>query len=182
MESRSITDTREVAVPAGAFSTLREELVKQAGRHTAVHALHAAGYGTGADLQQALVRHLGDDASGLPVSTLWHRFSGFLSRRGWGSLEATTPHAGVGLLTSDDWAEVGGAPDNESRPSCSFSCGLLSYLLTRVAGEPVAVVEVSCRTAGDPTCRFAFGSESTVAELYDLLRVGHDLDAALSEL
>lgn len=182
MEARSIADPREVAVPAGAFAALREELVKEAGRHTAVHALHAAGYGSGADLQEALLRRLGDDVPGLPVSAFWHRFSGFLSRRGWGNLEATAPHPGVGLLTSDDWAEVGGAAHDVSRPSCSFSCGLLSHLLTRVAGEPVAVVEVSCRTAGDPSCRFAFGSESTVAELYDLLRAGHDLDAALAEL
>ena len=51
-----------------------------------------------------------------------------------------------------------------------------------MAGGPVAVLEVTCRTRGDDACAFAFGSEGAVHELYGKLLEGADLDGALDAL
>jgi hypothetical protein len=59
---------------------------------------------------------------------------------------------------------------------------MLSALLSEVAGGPVAVLEVTCRTKGDERCTFAFGSAPTVHDLYGLLLDGQDLDSALAAL
>jgi len=51
-----------------------------------------------------------------------------------------------------------------------------------LADETVAVLKVECRTHGEDTCEFAFGSESAIDELYSRLLEGVDLDAALTAL
>ena len=85
------------------------------------------------------------------------------------------------MLSSHDWAEA--TPDgDEDQPSCAFSSGMLSALLSRTAGAPVAVLQVGCRSRGDDTCSFAFGSESAVDELYRLLAEDRDVETALAEL
>jgi hypothetical protein len=51
-----------------------------------------------------------------------------------------------------------------------------------VAGSPVAVLEVSCRTRGDDRCSFLFGSEQAIHDVYGLLLEGDSLDDALATL
>ena len=126
------------------------------------------------------------DAAGLTLTeldqeTFWERIGTALARRGWGSVTHEAIHPGVGLLTSSDWAEALGGQD-ESQPSCSFSTGLLSGLLSGAAGGPIAVLEVTCRAKGDGRCSFAFGSAATVHDLYGLLLDGRPLESALSVL
>jgi hypothetical protein len=57
----------------------------------------------------------------------------------------------------------------------------MSGLLSQIAGGPVAVLEVSCRTRGDDACRFGFGSERAITDLHGLLLDGADLDSALAD-
>ncbi len=105
----------------------------------------------------------------------------YFAKRGWGSISHQSVHAAVGMLVSNDWAEaVDGEPDPDA--SCCFSTGFLSGLLSQIAGGPVAVLEVECRTRGSASCRFAFGSEGAIHELYGQLLEGGDLESALSTL
>ena len=147
----------------------------------AIHALHAAGYESGQALWDSLRRGPGRELAAGDEATFWTRLAGALSRRGWGSLTHDSPHPGVGLLASADWAEAQ-AGAGERQPSCTVSAGMLSALLSGAAGGPVAVLEVTCRTRGDQRCTFAFGSSATVHDLYGLLLDGQDLHTALAAL
>ena len=181
MEGADRFTIRDVAIPAAGLVALRIALRQETGQLPAIHALHAAGFGTGEALWETLRRGPGRDLATLDETSFWPRLSAALGRRGWGTLSHRAAHPGVGLLESSDWAEsqTDGA---ERQPSCTFSSGMLSALLSGIAGGPVAVLEVTCRTRGDARCTFAFGSAATVHDLYGLLLDGQDLDSALAAL
>jgi len=171
---------REVALPAKGLSRLRRSLREEMGPLAAVHGLHAAGYGAGEDMFDAFTLSLEAPPTELPEAALWERLSRFFQQKGWGTLRHHALHSGVGVLESVDWAEA--ERDTESQPSCAFTTGLLSSFLTLVAGGPVAVLEVGCASRGDSACRFAFGSESAIHQLYAHLLEGAELDDALARL
>ena len=171
---------REVAVPASALRSLRHALRRELGSLTAIHTLHGSGFDCGDETFEAFGRTLQGSIEETPLGVFWTALGRFLRERGWGTLQLSTPHPGVGLLSSADWAESEG--EREDQPVCAFSVGLLSRLLTRAAGEPVAVLETFCRARGDPSCAFAFGSEATIHGLYGLLLEGKGLETALAEL
>lgn len=172
---------RDVAIPAVGLSALRRVLQEEAGPLPAIHALHAAGYGSGRALWEGLRRGLSKELEAMDETAFWSRLAAALGRRGWGTLTHSSAHPGLGLLTSHDWAESQ-ADGGEQQPSCTFSSGMLSAVLSGAAGAPVAVLEVTCRTRGDDRCTFAFGAAGTVHDLYGLLLDGQDLDAALAAL
>jgi predicted hydrocarbon binding protein len=172
------TGPREIAIPATAFVSLRAHLEKEAGALRTVHALHHAGYAAGAAAAPALAV---DDAGSMAEDAFWTRLSEFFGKRGWGALRHARPHQAVGLLTSADWAEAS-AGDGGSEASCHFSAGFLSRLLTELAGGPVAVLEVGCRSRGADSCQFVFGSEGAIHELYGRLLEDDNLEAALAAL
>lgn len=171
---------REVAVPVSIFGSLRGELEKEAGTLPTVHALHNAGFRTGS-AAAATIGGNGEDPTTLAQGAFWSRLSDFFAKRGWGTLRHEPAHEGVGVLFSADWAEASEG-DLEADASCCFSTGFLSGLLSELAGGPVAVLEVGCRTRGADACRFAFGSEEVIHDLYGRLLDGADFDAALAAL
>lgn len=172
---------REVAVPVSVFVSLRTELAKEAGMLPTVHALHHSGYQAGTEAAAALAGNSKGGATALAQGQFWVTVADFFSKRGWGKLRHDSAHAAVGILSSVDWAE---ASSGEADPdaSCFFSTGFLSGLLSELAGGPVAVLEVGCRTRGESECRFAFGSEAAIHDLYGRLLDGVDLDGALAAL
>lgn len=181
MSSSNGSGPREIAVPVSAFDALRGELEEAAGMLQTVRALHHAGYRAGIDAAPWLNQEAGGDSFTLKSRSFWSHLSDYFSKRGWGTLTHRSVHPGVGMLATTDWAEA--RPDEVSHEaSCSFSAGYLSGLLTQLAGGPIAVLEVSCRSRGDESCDFAFGSETAIHELYGRLLDGAELDAALAEL
>jgi len=178
---QSMRRPRDVALPSHAFAALRRALHDEAGALSAVHALQSAGYEVGVGLADVFAMEVqGEAPAFLDRATYFNRLGRFLEARGWGELHHTAPHPGVGLVRSFNWAEA--TPEgNEAQPSCSFSSGMLSAILSRTAGAPVTVLQVSCRSCGDDTCSFAFGSEAAVNGLYGLLE-DMDLESALRSL
>ena len=172
---------REIAVPVSAFESLRGELEGAAGTLQTVHALHDAGHRAGREAAGALHRVAGGDSLSLGHTAFWRHLSDHFSKRGWGSLRHEAAHPGIGMLTSADWAEAD-AGEVSDNASCSFSSGYLSGLLSELAGGPIAVLEVSCRGRGQDGCRFAFGSETAIHDLYGQLLDGADLDQALETI
>jgi predicted hydrocarbon binding protein len=169
---------QEIAIPITVFAALRRAVDQEAGPLVAVRALHEAGYQVGreggAGLRAEVTDHMGADA-------FWGRLETFLRRRGWGTLRHERPHPGVGILRSTDWIEA--TPEAiDPEGSCAFSTGFLGGVLTDLSGASVAVLEVTCRTRGDDACRFAFGAEGVIQNLYGRMLDGADLDRALSEL
>lgn len=169
---------RDLAIPVEALSGLREALRREGGPLVAVHALQDAGYTAGTALFRKLSEDVHGDVTEIDEELFWHRISEFLSRRGWGSLAAETDGYPVGILASPDWAESDGVEEEE--PCCYFTSGLLSGILSELAGEPVAVLEVECRGSGSDRCRFAFGAEAALHDLYGALLEGVPLDEALA--
>lgn len=177
-----MASTKEVVVPVQVFNVLRRELEKEAGTLPAVRALHHAGYeaGTGAAASFE-TSGTGASVTDLAAGDFWGRMERFFSKRGWGRLVHEDLHPGVGVLRSPDWLEA--TPDDtDPEGSCSFSTGYLAGLLSELSGRPVAVLEVTCRSRGDDACRFAFGSEAVIHDLYGHMLEGADLARALDEL
>lgn len=179
--SRSGGGTKEVAMPVSVLHALRVQLKELAGSLETVHALHHAGYQAGIASAVTVHREAGGDAFSLSRSGFWDHLSHYLSKRGWGSVEHSDLHPAVGMLATTDWAEVE-TDDPSDDASCGFSTGYLSGLLSQLAGGPVAVLEVTCRSRGDDVCRFAFGSETAIHDLYGHLLEGEDLPTALEAL
>jgi predicted hydrocarbon binding protein len=171
---------QEVVVPVSVLASVRQELEGEAGTLQVVHALHRAGYQAGLTTASTLHREAGGDAFAMSQDEFWSTLQRFFSKRGWGTLSHKPAHDAVGVLTSPNWAEAisGADPDG----SCCFSTGLLSGLLSQLAGGPVAVLEIECRTRGDASCDFAFGSEAAIHELYGHLLEGTTLEGALAAL
>jgi hypothetical protein len=96
--------------------------------------------------------------------------SDFFEASGWGHL-GVAPVGGAALaLDSSDWAEA--EPGSAEMPMCFFSAGMLADLMGRVSGEPVAVMEVECRSRGDSICRFLSASPATLQEVYEKMTAG----------
>lgn len=171
---------REVSLPAEAFEHLRSALVQEGGETAGVHALHAAGFATGESIYELFALSSPSPPEDLGPTRFFNGLADFFRSRGWGSLTHESRHPGLSVLSSDDWAEA--EEESDGHPTCAFSSGVLSYLLTRAAGAPVAVLETSCRARGDARCEFAFGSEHTVQAVYGALVEGGSLDDALAAL
>jgi hypothetical protein len=173
--------SREIAIPASVFESLRTELASAAGTLQTVRALHHAGYHAGVEAAASMNREAGGDAFALSEAGFWSSLSDFFAKRGWGTLEHTAVHQAIGVLHTGDWAEARRDADDREA-TCSFSTGYLSGMLSQLAGAPVAVLEVSCRSRGDAACHFAFGSETAVHDLYGKLLDGADMASALDAL
>lgn len=178
--ARTSNRAPEVALPASAFTGIRDALVEVVGPEAAAEALRAAGYAAGDVLHDVLAGQA-DDLAGLPADRFWSRLSQLFSSRGWGTLEYSEAHPGVGSLTAPRWAEARDDAASD-QPTCHFTTGLLANLLGRVAGKDVAVLEVECRSRGDDACRFLFGGTPAVYAVYERMAAGDDAEAALARI
>lgn len=182
----------ELALPVASLAALRRALAASVGPDGAAHALRAAGHAAGDAFFRALCRppananSLSREEAVEALRTLdernfWNRLSGLFAARGWGTLVHQPLHAGLGALSAAEWVES----DPESaatRPSCFFSTGLLANLLGQVAARDVAVLEVECRSQGDPHCRFVFGAPATLETVFHELQGGRDLRGSIAAL
>src|SRR2546422_7864184 len=64
---------------------------------------------------------------------------------------------------------------------CYFSSGMLSDFLGRLSGEPVAVMEVECRSRNDERCRFLSASPDTLNVVYEQMTQGTSYEQALGD-
>jgi len=80
-------------------------------------------------------------------------------------------------VDSADWAEAD--PGSAQTPMCFFSSGMLADFLGRLSGEPVAVMEVECRSRNDERCRFLSASPDTLNAVYAQMTEGRDYTEVL---
>lgn len=173
--------SRDMALPAMAFTHLRRALRAEAGPLQATHALHDAGFATGEALYEEFVRMAGGDPLEMDEARFWEALSQFFDRRGWGQVEHERRHPGLGIIRARGWAECDPGGD-EAQPGCAFTSGLLAHILGKVARGPVAVLEVECGSTGGDHCEFLFGSEGAIHEVYGHLLEGESLDSVLQTL
>jgi predicted hydrocarbon binding protein len=154
---------------------LRASLERDTGLHAAAY-LQEAGFAGGEELYAVFAEWLArtrkvDQPGELDAELLGEVLGEFFAEQGWGRLDATPLGSAVVALDSPEWAEALDERQGEF-PSCHLSCGLLADFLGRISQEQVAVMEVECRTRGEPRCRFLAGSPETLGILYDRMAQG----------
>lgn len=180
-EQIELTDSGLVAITRESLLTLRTALFRDLGVNAAA-LLQEAGYAGGEALLDAFARWLASRGlpapESLPSSEFAARASEFLRSAGWGSIEVGTLESAA-TIDSSDWAEADPAHPMEF-PGCYYSAGLLTDLFGRIIGEPVAVMEVECRSMGNDRCRFLIGAADTMQRVYDAMGEGQSYEQALA--
>lgn len=158
-----------LALTRASLLSLRAALLRSGDAHAAV-ALQEAGYAGGDALFSAFRGWLGKrsdiTAEDLDVETFEHRLSEFFHESGWGTVRIGTIDDVVATLDSPDWGESDGGSGMD-QPSCHITTGMFADLFGRLAGAPVAVLEVECRSAGHERCRFLVGSPDVMDAVYE---------------
>jgi predicted hydrocarbon binding protein len=173
--------TDGLTVGRGAVRQLHASLLRDAADH-AVTILQEAGFAAGEGVFQAFCAWLPGQMGvarpdELDASELNQVLSAFFQATGWGTVTvAPLGHAAL-VVDSTDWAEA--EPGSAAAPMCFFSSGMLSDFLGRLSGEPVAVMEVECRSKNDPRCRFLSASPDTLNQVYERMTQGGRYDEVL---
>ena len=169
-----LTTNQLAAVPRASLAALRAALLRDAGPAAAAY-LQEAGYAGGEALFSSFRAWLAARGGGVPeelaIDAFEREATEFFREAGWGSLKVGSLHSAVGTLDSDDWAEA----DPEAgldHPGCQLSTGMFADFFGRVADEPLAVLEVECRSMGDARCRFLVGSAEVMGYVYEELGRG----------
>ena len=145
--------------------------------------LQETGYAAGDEIWSCFLRWLPayagvQDPSQLDASVVGQVLSEFFQSLGWGSMKVEQLGDAGLTIDSADWAESEPGA-NAAAPSCHYSAGLLSSILSRVADGGVAVMEVECRSCNDARCRFLAGSPETLQAVFDAMSNGRDYREAL---
>jgi predicted hydrocarbon binding protein len=175
------SEARDLTLPASTLRHLRLAIQKEAGPLGATHALHDAGYAAGEAFYEAFRVEVGGDPAALAEGRFWKELDTFFKVRGWGRISQERVHPAFGVLRAGQWGESD-PRSGEMQPGCAFSAGVFAYILGRVAGGPIAVLEVECRSRGNEGCSFLVGSEEAIHRIYGHLFDGEPLDAALALL
>ena len=174
--------TRQMlAMTRASLLSLRSALLRDRGPQAATY-LQEAGYAGGDALfetfQRWLSAHTDIAAEDLDIAAFEYRVSEFFSESGWGRIEIGHIDDMVATLDSADWGESEGSARME-HPACHITTGMFADLFGRLAGAPVAVLEVECRSAGHPRCRFLVGNPDVMDAVYEEMGHGATYEAAV---
>lgn len=182
--SIDLPDSGLVGLTRDALVSLRSVLFREAGAAAAAY-LQEAGYAGGGALFDAFRKWA--STRGLPVpetmpaSEFERRATEFFAELGWGTLSVSTTLESVMTLDSPDWAESDPASAMEY-PGCYLTSGLLADFFGRLAGAPLAVMEVECRSMGSPRCRFLLGSSEVMQYVYNGMTTGIPYASTLAKM
>jgi predicted hydrocarbon binding protein len=170
-----------VAVTRASLMSLRAALLRSGDAQAAL-ALQEAGYAGGDALFDAFRRWLATRtdiaAEELDLEAFEQRMSEFFRESGWGTVSIGTLDDVVATLDSADWGESD-AGSGLMHPACHITTGMFADLFGRLAGAPVAVLEVECRSSGQPRCRFLVGSPEVMDAVYDEMGRGAGYEEAV---
>lgn len=170
-----------VTLTRASLLSLRAALLRSGDAQAAV-ALQEAGYAGGDALFGSFRRWLAQRtdiaAEDLDVETFEQRLSEFFRETGWGTMTIGSLDDVVATLDSADWGESE-ASAAMPYPACHISTGMFADLFGRLAGAPVAVLEVECRSAGQERCRFLVGSPDVMNLVYEEMGRGASYEEAV---
>jgi predicted hydrocarbon binding protein len=170
------TATPALHLPKAALRSISRSVRTGAGQDGA-SALRAAG----AEIGRQLADDLGDDVSALAAEGFWTGLAERLGEAGWGRFSFTQPHPGIAMLESEDCAEAD--PEADLRhPGCHLTTGVVAAALDRAGESDLAILEVTCRSAGADRCRFAFGGSEALRRLHRALAEGDRFEDALERV
>ena len=178
------TDDNLLLVGRQTIHALRRVLGRNMGEEAAT-CLQEAGYAAGEQIYGTFIRWLPEhtglsDPAELDSEALEDVLSAFFQALGWGGVTVTQIGRAGLAITSSDWAEA--EPEaGASLPSCYIASGMFADFISRLAGMPVAVMEVECRTRAEPRCRFLVGAPETMGAVYDAMMSGQDYESVLAD-
>lgn len=179
-QSIDLPENGLVALTRQSLLALRAALFRDVGPNAAV-LLQEAGYAGGQALYEAFERWLADRGlsapDALPATEFGLRATEFFRDTGWGAIEIGALES-VATVDSPDWAESDPAYPLDF-PGCYYTAGVLADFFGRLAGEPVAVMEVECRSMGASRCRFLVGGGDVMQRIYDAMGEGIPYDEAV---
>lgn len=170
-----------LTIGRAALRQLHASLLRDASEH-AVNILQDAGFAAGAGIYQAFCAWLPDHAGvarpeDLDAAQLGDVLTEFFQASGWGAVTVGPVGRAALALDSTDWAEA--EPGTAQSAMCFFSSGMLADFLGRLSGEPVAVMEVECRSKSDARCRFLSAAPETLNAVYEEMSQGRSYEDAL---
>jgi len=170
-----------LTIGRGALRQLRQSLLRDAAP-TAVTILQETGFAAGEGIYQAFCAWLPVHAGlarpeEVAAARMSEVLSAFFRSAGWGTVSVAPLGAAALAVDTDDWAEA--EPGSAQVPMCFFSAGMLSDFLGRLSGQPVAVMEVECRSKSDARCRFLSASPDTLNAAYQRMTEGTGYEEAL---
>lgn len=171
-----------LALSRASLTTLRAALLRDGGPAAASY-LQEAGYAGGDAMWDAFTRWLAERTDlapeALDVDAFEARATEFFRDAGWGTLEIGAIGDSVATLDSPDWGEADASSVLE-HPGCHLTTGMFADLFGRVAGSPVAVLEVECRSAGSARCRFLVANPEFLEQVFDEMSNGARYDEAIA--
>jgi predicted hydrocarbon binding protein len=170
-----------LTIGRGALRQLHVTLLRDA-PDAAFSILQETGFAAGGGLYQAFCAWLPGETGvarpdDLDAGRLTDVLSGFFRATGWGSVSIAPLGNAALVVDSSDWVEAD--PGSAEAPMCVFSSGMLADFLGRLSGEPVAVMEVECRSKHDARCRFLSASPDTLNAVYEQMTQGTGYAQAL---
>ncbi len=169
-----------VAMTRDSLTALRLALFRDVGPNAAA-LLQEAGFAGGPALFGAFAQWLAarrlPAPEALPAAEFSARAAEFFRDAGWGSIELGALD-GVATIDSSDWAESDPSQPLEF-PGCYYTSGVLADFFGRLAGEPLAVMEVECRSMGASRCRFLVGTGEMMQKVYDEMGRGASYQEAV---
>ena len=174
----NLTGSGMVAVTRDALAALRNALMRDTG-YAAAGYLQEAGYAGGASLFDAFRQWLSlrgaPEPDALSLGAFQSYASEFFRETGWGSLDVGELGEAVATLDSIDWSEATPEAGLE-HPFCHLTSGMFADFFGRMAGAPLAVMEVECRSTGASRCRFLLGSAEVLQSVYDGMAAGESYE------
>jgi predicted hydrocarbon binding protein len=184
MNQRTLSPASLSAVPHASLRALRAALVRDLGDGFAT-VLQEAGYAGGESVFGAFRDWCTANGQASPEAMNYQHFkemaARFFAEAGWGNVTMSTVGDAVVAIDSDDWSEAdptAGMP----YPSCYYTAGMLADFFGRVADGQLGCMEVECRTAGSPNCRFLLGSPEVVGHVYQKMADGLGYEDALKDI
>jgi predicted hydrocarbon binding protein len=168
--------TEALTIGRAALRQLHDTLSRDAPDLT-VPILQEVGFAAGGGVFQAFCTWLPAETGvarpdDLDAGRLNDVLSAFFQATGWGSVSVAPLGNAALVVDSSDWAEA--APGSAQEPMCFFSSGMLADFFGRLSGEPVAVMEVECRSRNDERCRFLSASPDTLNTVFEQMTQGRD--------
>lgn len=179
-----LSEQAMVALMRDSLTALRVALFRDVGAGAAGY-LQESGYAGGAALYDGFAHWLARQGLGAPHTLGPREFAlraeSYFRDLGWGSLTVTPLNDAVVAIDSVDWAEADPGHPLDF-PGCHVTTGMFADFFGRLAGSPLAVMEVECRSSGAPRCRFLLGSAEVMQHVYDEMGRGIDYEAAAATL
>jgi uncharacterized protein len=171
-----------IAIGRGALRVLRQALQQDLGEQAAGR-LQEAGHAAGPDVYACFLRWLKAetgvaDPGALDATKFGAVLGDFFQALGWGRVAVSRIGSGGLAFDAADWAEADPGA-KASYPSCHFSAGLLAGFMGSMTQQPVSVMEVECKSAGQSRCRFLLGSPEVLEAAYQAASEGRDYGAAI---